>query len=111
MARYETLIQKGPLLPRYPQRIFMLSTSENSDNPCDTGTAIATISKEFPTFDFSTVAPEYPAREGRWAFSESEAAITQRGLDCRQWLKAKPKKVIAVVTHSGFLRIGISHTE
>ena len=87
----------------------MLSALENSDKPCDTGTPIATISKDFPAFNFNTVSPEYPSKEGRWAFSE--AAITQRGLDCRQWLKSRPEKVIAVVSHSGFLRLGISHTK
>lgn len=87
----------------------MLSNLENSDKPCDTGTPIAAISTAFPSFDFSTVSPEYPSKEGRWAFSE--AAVTQRGRDCRHWLMSRPEKVIAVVTHSGFLRIGISHTK
>ncbi|KAI4134911.1 MAG: hypothetical protein LQ347_001119 [Umbilicaria vellea] len=87
----------------------MPSTLENSDKPCDTGTPIAAISTEFPSFDFNTVSPEYPSKEGRWAFSV--AAITQRGRDCRQWLKSRPEKVIAVVTHSGFLRLGVSHTK
>lgn len=86
----------------------MLFILENSNKPCDTGTPIATLSRDFPFFDFGTVSPEYPSKEGRWAFSE--AAITQRGCDCRQWLKSRPEKVIAVVTHSGFLRLGISHT-
>lgn len=37
--------------------------------------------------------------------------MTQRGRNCRQWLKSRPEKVIAVVSHSGFLRLGISHTK
>lgn len=57
--------------------------------------------------DFSTVFSEYPAKTGRWAFSQ--AAITQRGVDCRRWLQARPEEVIAVVSHSGFLRVGVSH--
>ena len=80
---------------------------ENSDKPCDTGTPISTISKEFPKLSFSTVFPEYPAKTGRWAFSD--AAIIQRGKDCRQWLKNRAEKVIAIVSHSGFLRVGVSH--
>jgi len=67
------------------------------------------LSKEFPAFDFSTVFPEYPTKEGRWAFSE--AAIIQRGLDCLRWLKARPEKVIAIVSHSGFLRVAVSHAK
>lgn len=58
-------------------------------------------------FDFRTVSSEYPSKQGRWAFNQ--AAITRRGLDCRQWLKGRPEKVIAVVSHSGFLRVGVSH--
>ena len=86
----------------------MLTRSlENSDKPCDTGTQVSTLSDEFPEFDFSTVFPEYPSKTGRWAFSQS--AITQRGVDCRRWLKARPENTIAVVSHSGFLRVGVSH--
>lgn len=50
--------------------------------------------------------PEYPAKTGRWAFSD--AAIEQRAEDCRKWLRERPEKVIAVVSHSGFLRVGVS---
>ncbi|MCJ1482325.1 hypothetical protein MMC06_002489 [Schaereria dolodes] len=81
---------------------------ENSDKPCDTGTKCEIISKEFPSFNFNTVFPEYPMKTGKWAFTLS--AVTQRGLDCRHWLKSRPEKVIAVVSHSGFLRVGVSHT-
>ena len=62
---------------------------------------------EFPHFNFQTVFAEYPQKTGRWAFSQT--AIIQRGLHCRQWLHSRPEKVIAVVSHSGFLRVGVSH--
>ena len=65
------------------------------------------LSNEFPSFEFDTVFPEYPAKTGRWAFSD--AAIEQRAEDCRRWLRKRPEKVIAVVSHSGFLRVGVSH--
>ena len=81
---------------------------ENSDKPCDTGTPAHILSSDFPDFNFDSVFSEYPAKSGRWAFSL--AAITQRGLDCRRWLKSRPEKVVAVVSHSGFLRVGVSHT-
>ena len=85
------------------------SKLENSDKPCDTGTPVKEMRGDFPCFDFQTVFPEYPRKKGRWAFSRT--AITQRGVDCRRWLKSRPEKVIAVVSHSGFLRVGISHTK
>lgn len=91
----------------YEGRCVDLDRLENSDKPCDTGTKVSIISKDFPEFDFSTVSHDYPSKTGRWAFSQ--AAITQRGVDCRRWLKARPEEVIAVVSHSGFLRVGVSH--
>ena len=81
---------------------------ENSNKPCDSGTPIRVLAKEYPGFDFSTVSPEYPSKEGKWEFSES--AIIQRGIDCRRWLRSRPEKVIMVVSHSAFLRTAISPT-
>lgn len=81
--------------------------AENSDKPCDTGTPLSTIAAEFPGFSFDTVFPEYPSKRGRWAFSDE--AIKIRGEDCRRWLRERTEKVIAVVSHSGFLRVGVSH--
>ncbi|KAI9874287.1 MAG: hypothetical protein M1830_009887 [Pleopsidium flavum] len=81
---------------------------ENSDKPCDTGTKTPALFHEFPEFDFSTVFPDYPSKSGRWAFTH--AAITQRGLNCRRWLRARPEAVVVVVSHSGFLRVGVSHS-
>jgi broad specificity phosphatase PhoE len=80
---------------------------ENSIAACDTGTSIKYLTEEYPQFDFNTVCPEWPAKTGLYAFTEE--AIARRGRECRAWLKARPEKVIAVVSHSAFLRVGISH--
>jgi hypothetical protein len=37
---------------------------ENSAKPCDTGTAISEMEKEWPQFDWSSVDPEYPTKTG-----------------------------------------------
>lgn len=79
---------------------------ESSNAPCDTGSPIHLISQEYPQFNFDTVFSEYPAKTGRWEFTEQ--AIRQRGIDSLRWLKKRPEKVIVVVSHSGFLRVGIS---
>lgn len=34
--------------------------------------------------------------------------MTERGIRAKQLLKERPEKVIAVVSHSGFLRCGVS---
>ncbi|KAI9823226.1 MAG: hypothetical protein M1826_000239 [Phylliscum demangeonii] len=87
---------------------------ENSDSPCDTGSAIATLARPpfCPPISFrSLLEPEpddddrYPAKTGRYAFTPE--AIARRGLRARAWLYARPEKVVAVVSHAGFLRVGV----
>jgi broad specificity phosphatase PhoE len=80
---------------------------ENSAKPCDTGTAISEMQKEWPQFDWSTVDPEYPSKQGLYEFSKR--GLTRRGIEARKWLRNRPEKVIAVVSHSGFLRVGVSY--
>jgi len=79
---------------------------ENSDKPCDTGTPAAVMEKEWPQFDWSSLDPEYPTKTGLYAFTKD--GLTQRGIVARKWLRHRPEKVIAVVSHSGFLRAGVS---
>ena len=38
----------------------------------------------------------------------SRQGLTERGIAAKKWLSERPEKVIAVVTHSGFLRVGIT---
>ncbi|KAI4613695.1 hypothetical protein J4E83_007296 [Alternaria metachromatica] len=83
---------------------------ENADKPCDTGTPIDEISKEFPQYDFSVVDPSFPDKttggsKNPYAFTEK--AILARGQRCLKDLYSRPEKVIAVVSHSGFLRTGV----
>ena len=82
---------------------------ENSDKPCDTGSDIETISKEFPNVDWSTIDPEYPSKQGLYEFSKE--GLTRRGIAARKWLKERPESVIAVVSHAGFLRVGVSYRQ
>jgi len=83
------------------------SCLENTDKPCDTGSPISTMAKEFPDFDFSTVDPLYPDKTSNllsnpYAFTRK--AILARGQTCLQALYSRPEKVIAVVSHSGIMR-------
>jgi hypothetical protein len=80
---------------------------ENSDQPCDVGTDIATMVQEWPQFDWSKVDPQFPAKTGIYAFSRQ--GLLERGIAAKKWLRNRPEKVIAVVSHSGFLRVGISN--
>ncbi|KAF1950694.1 phosphoglycerate mutase-like protein [Byssothecium circinans] len=83
---------------------------ENSDQPCDTGSDISVMKKEFPDFDFSAVDPLYPDKmtnidTNPYAFTPK--ALLARGQTCLKALYNRPEKVIAVVSHSGFLRVAI----
>lgn len=82
---------------------------ETSDKPCDIGSSIATLTAEFPQFDFSKVDPAYPTKEGPYAFTRS--AVLQRGQTVLRSLYRRPERVIAVVSHSGFLRTAITNKQ
>lgn len=97
------LIEKG-----VPVKL-LAEFQENSAKPCDTGTEIETMRKEWPHFDWSTVDPAYPSKSGLYEFSID--GLTRRGIAARKWLRARPEKVIAVVSHAGFLRVGVSNKQ
>ncbi|KAJ4344401.1 uncharacterized protein N0V89_012143 [Didymosphaeria variabile] len=83
---------------------------ENCDKPCDTGSPISTMAKEFPDFDFSEVDPLYPDKTSNLSsnpYAFTRKAILARGQVCLQSLYSRPEKVIAVVSHSGFLRAAV----
>ncbi|OSS54605.1 hypothetical protein B5807_01650 [Epicoccum nigrum] len=98
------LIKKGvPVLPD-------ANWHENADKPCDTGNTMDIIGKEYPQYDFSGVDPLYPDKTSNletnpYAFTRK--AIVARGQACLSALYTRPEKVIAVVSHSGFLRTAV----
>lgn len=61
---------------------------------------------QFPNFDFSKVDPLWPSKTGPYAFTRT--ATIARGQSCLRDLQSRKEKVIAVVSHSGFLRCAIS---
>ncbi|KAF1845899.1 phosphoglycerate mutase-like protein [Cucurbitaria berberidis CBS 394.84] len=83
---------------------------ETADKPCDTGSPLEQMKKEFPQYDFSSVDPSYPDKttdleNNPYAFTQK--AILARGQTCLEDLYSRPEKVIAVVSHSGFLRTAV----
>ncbi|KAF9882439.1 phosphoglycerate mutase [Colletotrichum karsti] len=83
---------------------------ENSAKPCDTGTPIAKLAAEFPQVDFSTVDPVYPDKTSpagaKYAFTKE--AILGRAQSCIESLHERKEKLVFVVSHSGFLRLGVT---
>jgi hypothetical protein len=65
------------------------------------------MKKEWPQYDWSTVDAVFPAKTGKYAYTIE--ALAKRGIEVQKWLKQRPEKVIAVVSHSGFLRAAVSN--
>ncbi|OCL05552.1 phosphoglycerate mutase-like protein [Glonium stellatum] len=85
---------------------------ENSNKPCDTGTAISELKKEFPNFDFSSVDNVYPDKTspaGR-RYAHTKSAVLARAQACLHNLYHRPEKMILIVSHSAFLRLAVSGT-
>lgn len=83
---------------------------ENSDKPCDTGSSIAALEEEFSMIDFSTVDPVYPDKtspEGQ-VYAYNRQAIVGRAQTALAELKDRPEKAIVVVSHSAFMRQGMT---
>nr|XP_036584908.1 phosphoglycerate mutase [Colletotrichum truncatum]KAF6794676.1 phosphoglycerate mutase [Colletotrichum truncatum] len=83
---------------------------ENSAKPCDTGTSIAELAAEFPGVDFSTVDPVYPDKTSpagaKYAFTKE--AILGRARSSINSIYERKEKFVFVVSHSGFLRLGVT---
>ncbi|KAH8594508.1 histidine phosphatase superfamily [Bisporella sp. PMI_857] len=93
--------------PEHPVPVICLAEwQENSAKPCDVGSEVEVFRKQFETFDWSQVDTVWPRKEGLYAYSRD--GLTQRGIACRKWLR-KQEGVVAVVSHSGFLRVGVSY--
>lgn len=76
--------------------------------PCDTGSDLRTIASEFPELDLANVDPVFPAKSADTPYAFTRAANAARGQACLSKFYNRPEKVIAVVSHSGFLRTAIS---
>ncbi|KAI0155408.1 phosphoglycerate mutase-like protein [Hypoxylon sp. FL1284] len=86
------------------------SWQENSPKPCDTGSPVDALRDEFPAVDFSKVDPVFPDKTSPAAsqYHFSKKAILMRAQIALKKLYDRPEKVIVVVSHSGFLRLGVS---
>jgi len=93
-----------------PKRELTLRLIENSNKPCDIGNPIPKVAEEFPSIDYSTVDPVWPDKTSPTGsrYHYAKAAILARGQSALKKLYERPEKVIVVVSHSGFLRVGVT---
>ncbi|KAK3707041.1 hypothetical protein LTR37_012373 [Vermiconidia calcicola] len=81
--------------------IALPMAEEASDAPCDTGSAVEVLKKEFPdTVDFDNVKHDWYVHEGEYAFEPK--ALIARAAKLRRWIKGRPEKEIALVSHGFF---------
>ncbi|KAK3717942.1 hypothetical protein LTR37_005368 [Vermiconidia calcicola] len=83
-------------------RIIALPMAEEaSDAPCDTGSEVEVLKKEFPdNIDFDNVKHDWYVHEGEYAFEPK--ALIARAAKLRRWIKGRPEKEIALVSHGFF---------
>lgn len=83
---------------------------EASSKPCDTGSSIDDLKREFPDLDYSQldcVFPDKTSPRGQ-KYAYNKAAILARGRSCLENLYRRHEKVVLVVSHSAFLRTGVT---
>ena len=100
---YTTLLGFEPEIKKGLEVIALPELQETADEPCDTGSDIELLQKEMEgkPVDLSRVINGWNSNQGKWAADAHSVEVRAR--EVRQWLKARPEKVIVVVTHGGFL--------
>ncbi|KAL9060638.1 MAG: hypothetical protein Q9162_000589 [Coniocarpon cinnabarinum] len=100
-----TALQSFPdVIERRHIRIITLpELQETSDLPCDVGSSVEELKKEFAgkPVSFDLLQPDWNSKKGRWA--PEAHAIQERARVARNWLRSRPKKHIVAVTHGGLL--------
>jgi hypothetical protein len=68
------------------------------------------LKREFPQVDFSHVDPVFPDKlsPAGARYASTRRAILARGQSVLRELRERPEKAIIVVSHSGFLRAGVT---
>ncbi|KAF2222338.1 histidine phosphatase superfamily [Elsinoe ampelina] len=81
---------------------------ENSDKPCDTGSPVRALAEKFPGVDFSGLEAGYPFKGTETVYAFTREKVVERGQMVLRDLYKREEGVVAVVSHSGFLRAAVS---
>lgn len=105
---YTALHSFGPAINNKHLKVIALpELQETSDLPCDTGSDVPDIEREFRAqpvdlnYMYTPPARAWNSKTGKWAATAS--AVDDRARVAREWLYSRPEKEIVVVTHGGFL--------
>lgn len=83
---------------------------ENTAKPCDTGSPIPIVAKQFPQIDFGHVDPVFPdkASPAGAKYKYIRENLLARAQSNLKELYHRPERVIVVVSHSGFMRQAVT---
>lgn len=83
---------------------------ELTAKPCDTGSSVSVLSLEFPQFEFRDLDPVFPDKTSPAAqfYAYNRTAALRRAQLSLEKLYKRPERIIAVVSHSAFLRQAVS---
>lgn len=70
---------------------------------CDARNSLDDVQRDFPQLDFSELTA--PENDDKWSATEREApsAVCERAHGLLLWLRARPEREVAIVSHSAFL--------
>ncbi|KAK4235213.1 histidine phosphatase superfamily [Achaetomium macrosporum] len=104
------LLAFGELVQRGIPIVAHAGWQENSSQPCDTGNPLSSLSPLFPQVDFSRVDPIFPDKTSPAAalYHYTRRAVLARGQAVLRELRGRPEKAVIVVSHSSFLRTGVT---
>lgn len=76
---------------------------EVDDPPCNTGSAVANLEKEWPKLDFSTLGAPWPLKKDIFSPNKHKERA-QKVLDGLKIRLSSVRKDVVVVTHGGFMQ-------
>lgn len=87
-------IERGLVISAVPH------AEEVSDTPSDTGSPVEVLREEFGEVNFEFLKEKWYLREGE--FATDAKAVNERAKKLRKWIKQRPEKEIALVSHGFF---------
>ncbi|KAF2092343.1 phosphoglycerate mutase-like protein [Saccharata proteae CBS 121410] len=101
---YTALLAFEPEIKGKSLKVIALpEIQETSDLPCDTGSPVPELKREFEDrpVDIGSVKDGWDSKKGPWA--PTAEALAERARVARNWLREQKADEIVVVTHGGFL--------
>ena len=93
-----------PIITRLNKPLVALPELQETGNiPCDTGSPVKVLEDKYKDrlVDLGLLDGQWHVKKGKYA--QTDAKISARAKEARQWLMAREETDIVVVTHGGYL--------